>query len=149
MIDNTIIEFLESQTCATICCLDEQNRPWCFSCYFIFNPEEGLLYFKSSPGANHSSMMKKIPLIAGTVLPDKLNKLRVRGIQFEGIVLDSMDRLTKGASLYYHKKNPLALAIPGEVWTIQVNYIKMTDSAMGFGKKITWSRQSRFVINNN
>ncbi len=147
--DNNIIEFLESQTCATICCLDEQKRPWCFSCYFIFNPGEGLLYFKSSPASNHSSMMKKNPLIAGTVLPDKLNKLRVRGIQFEGIVLDSMDRLTQGASQYYHKKNPLALAIPGEVWTIQVNHIKMTDSAMGFGKKVSWLRQSSFVINNN
>jgi uncharacterized protein YhbP (UPF0306 family) len=147
--DNNIIEFLEKQTCASICCLDEDNRPWCFSCFFIFNPGEGLLYFKSSPGANHSSMMKKVPLIAGTVLPDKLNKLRTQGIQFEGVVLDSMDRLTLGASQYYHKKNPLALAIPGDVWTIQVNRIKMTDSKMGFGKKIAWSRQSRFVINNN
>jgi uncharacterized protein YhbP (UPF0306 family) len=147
--DNIIIEFLEKQTCASICCLDEDNRPWCFSCFFIFNPGEGLLYFKSSPGANHSSMMKKVPLIAGTVLPDKLNKLRTQGIQFEGVVLDSMDRLTLGASQYYHKKNPLALAIPGDVWTIQVNRIKMTDSKMGFGKKIAWYRQSRFVINNN
>lgn len=147
--DNNIIEFLEKQTCASICCLDEDNRPWCFSCFFIFNPGEGLLYFKSSPGANHSSMMKKVPLIAGTVLPDKLNKLRTQGIQFDGVVLDSMDRLTLGASQYYHKKNPLALAIPGDVWTIQVNRIKMTDSKMGFGKKIVWSRQSRFVINNN
>jgi uncharacterized protein YhbP (UPF0306 family) len=147
--DNNIIEFLETQTCASICCLDEHNSPWCFSCYFIFNAGEGLLYFKSSPGTNHAGMLKKIPLIAGTVLPDKLNKLRVRGIQFEGVVLDSMDRLTLGASQYYHKKNPLALAMPGEVWTIQVNHIKMTDSALGFGKKISWSRQSRFVINNN
>ena len=145
--DNTIIEFLEKQTCAGICCLDEHKSPWCFSCYFIFNPCEGLLYFKSSPGARHASMMKTNPFIAGTVLPDKLNKLRVRGVQFEGIVLDSMDRLTLDASRYYHKKNPMALAIPGEVWTIQVNHIKMTDSAMGFGKKITWSRQNNFAFN--
>ena len=147
--DNIITEFLEKQSCASICCLNEHNSPWCFSCYFIFNPGEGLLYFKSSTGASHGSMMKKNPLVAGTVLPDKLNKLRVRGVQFEGVVLDSLDRLTLGASQYYHKKNPIALAIPGEVWTIQVNHIKMTDSALGFGKKITWFRESTMVINNN
>lgn len=142
--NNNIIEFLQSQTCATISCLDAQNRPWCFSCFFTFHSGKGLLYFKSSPGANHSAMMKRIPMVAGTVLPDKLNKLRVRGIQFEGVVLDSMDRLALGASQYYHTKNPLALAMPGEVWTIQVNHIKMTDSAMGFGKKIAWFREKQF-----
>jgi uncharacterized protein YhbP (UPF0306 family) len=147
--DNNIIEFLEKQSCAYICCLDENNRPWCFTCFYIFDPIEGLLYFKSSPGANHVSMMKKVPLVAGTVLPDKLNKLRIRGVQFDGVILDSMDRLTLGASGYYHKKNPLALAIPGEVLTIQVNQIKLTDSAMGFGKKIAWQRESRFAIHNN
>jgi uncharacterized protein YhbP (UPF0306 family) len=147
--DNNIIDFLEKQTCASICCLDEHNRPWCFTCFFIFNPSEGLLYFKSSAGANHVSMMKKIPMVAGTVLPDKLNKLRIRGAQFDGVILDSMDRLTLGASQSYHKRNPLALAMPGEVWTIQVNQIKLTDSAKGFGRKTTWSRQNRCIVNNN
>ena len=146
--DSNIIEFLEKQTCASICCLDEHNIPWCFSCYFIFNPGEGLLYFKSSPGARHASMMKKNPFIAGTVLPGKLSKLRVRGLQFEGVVLDPIDQLTLDASRYYHKKNPIALAMPGEVWTIQINHIKMTDSAMGFSKKITWTRPNSFVFNN-
>lgn len=146
--DNNIIEFLEKQNCASICCLDEHNIPWCFSCYFVFNPDEGLLNFKSSTDARHASMMKKNPFIAGTVLPDKLNKLRVRGVQFEGVVLDSIERLTVDASRYYHKKNPIALAIPGEVWTVQINHIKMTDSAMGFSKKISWSRQNSFVFNN-
>lgn len=135
-----IIQFLQQQTCATICCVDEQGKPYCFSCFYAFNIEKGLLYFKSSIDSHHSVLMKKYPFIAGTVLPDKLNSLLVKGIQFEGIVLDELHLLTKQSSNYYHKKHLMALAIPGKTWAIQIDRIKMTDSTKGFGKKITWSR---------
>ncbi len=135
-----IINFLQKQTCATICCVDEQDRPYCFSCYYAFHYEEGLLYFKSSANSNHSALMNNNPFIAGTILPDKLNKLIVKGIQFEGIVLDAQHHLVKKAFSIYLKQHPLALAIPGEVWTIKISSIKMTDNRLGFGKKIIWKR---------
>ena len=84
--------------------------------------------------------MKKYPFVAGTVLPDKLNKISIKGIQFEAIVLDTQQPLIKRTLGIYLAKHPLALAIPGDIWALQVNYIKMTDSTLGFGKKITWTR---------
>jgi uncharacterized protein YhbP (UPF0306 family) len=48
---------------------------------------------------------------------------------------------SRDASSHYHKKYPFALAMPGEIWTVQINSIKMTDSKLGFGKKITWNRE--------
>lgn len=138
--NETIIHFLQQQTCATLCCVDEQDKPYCFSCFYASNSEEGLLYFKSSADSHHSVLMKKNPFIAGTILPDKINTLIVKGVQFEGIVLDAQNPLLKKALGNYLKQHPLALAIPGETWAIQINHIKMTDSTMGFGKKITWNR---------
>jgi uncharacterized protein YhbP (UPF0306 family) len=138
--NKNIVHFLEQQTCATICCTDEFYKPYCFSCFYAYNFEEGLLYFKSSATSHHSSLMRKNPFIAGTVLPDKLSKLSVKGIQFEGLVLDAEDPLMKAALANYLKQHPIALAIPGEIWAIQINHIKMTDSTLGFGKKIAWSR---------
>lgn len=85
-------------------------------------------------------MLKGNHAIAGTVLPDTLNKLMVKGLQFEGKVLDPADKHAQAAGAFYHKKNPLALAIPGFVWAVQINYLKMTDSTLGFGKKIIWER---------
>ena len=64
----------------------------------------------------------------------------MKGVQFEGVILDAQHPLTGQASGYYLKKHPLGLAIPGEIWTIQISHIKMTDSTMGFGKKIEWNR---------
>ncbi len=42
-------------------------------------------------------------------------------------------------------KFPLAVAIPGEVWTIRLSHIKMTDSTLSFGKKISWTRAEEKV----
>ena len=144
-INDSIICFLERQTCATICCTDEVGMPYCFNCYYVFNQESGVLYFKSSSEALHSALLKNKPPIAGTVLPDKLNKLITRGVQLRGEVLQHLYPMAKDAYLKYHKKYPMALAIKGEVFTIQLNDIKMTDSKLGFGEKISWKRVEKIL----
>ena len=78
--------------------------------------------------------------MAGTILPDKLNVLQVKGVQFEGVILPQDHPASKSASTHYYKKHPMAIAMPGDIWTIQVNSIKFTDNSLGFGKKLTWSR---------
>lgn len=138
--NETITRFLQQQTCATICLLEETGHPYCFNCFFAFNSEKGVLYFKSSTDSYHSGLIKIKPYIAGTILPDRLNPLLVKGLQFDGLVLNAQDPLTEKASLLYHKRHPLALTIKGEVVSILINRIKMTDGTKGFGKKITWSR---------
>ena len=138
--DEPILRFLLQQTCATICFVNDQGKPCCFNCFYAFNNSLALLYFKSSPASYHSGLLQMYPDIAGTVLPDKLNKLQVKGLQFEGRVLPHDHPLTRQASGLYLKTHPMSIAIPGEIWTIQLNRIKLTDSTLGFGKKINWTR---------
>ena len=138
--NETIIQFLQEQSSASICCVDAEEKPYCFNCYYAFNSISGLLYFKSSANSHHAALMHENPFVAGTVLPDKLNKILIKGIQFEAIVLDTRKPLVKRTLGIYLKKHPLALAIPGDIWALQINYIKMTDSTLGFGKKIIWNR---------
>lgn len=144
--NETIIQFLQQQTCASICTVDETGKPYCFSCFYAFNEPAGLIYFKSSANAQHAVLMKKNPFVAGTVLPDKLNKISTRGIQFEAVVLDTQQTLVKQSFGIYIKKHPLALAMPGDIWVLQINHIKMTDSTLGFGKKIDWHREKELVF---
>ena|ERR1043166_6909682 len=143
--DPNIIRFIQKQTCATVCCADEKGNPYCFSCFYAFNSKEGLLYFKSSASSKHSELISKNPVIAGTILPDKLKVLQVKGIQFEGIVLPKDHFLARQASQAFHKQHPIALVMPGEVWIIQIAAIKMTDTSMGFGKKVYWNRKELIV----
>ena len=74
--NSSILKFLEKQTCATICCIDEKANPCCFSCFYVFDSENGLMYFKSSAETEHAQLLEKNRLISGTVLPDKLNTKR-------------------------------------------------------------------------
>jgi len=139
--NNNIIHFISKQTCASVCCVNElEKSPYCFSCFYAFNSEKGLFYFKSSKEACHSMIMATNPLVAGTILPDKLNVLQIKGIQFQGAILTDDHPLAKEAFTHYHKHHPMALAVPGHMWTIQITDIKMTDNSLGFGTKITWNR---------
>lgn len=139
--EGKIARFISKQTCATVCCTDLKGNPWCFSCFYAFDKEKALLSFKSSPNSRHSSFLEEYPTVAGTIQPDQLNVLQVQGIQFRGVVLSESDPLCKSASGLFYKKNPLALAVPGKVWTIRIDHIKMTDNSMGFGSKTLWSRE--------
>jgi uncharacterized protein YhbP (UPF0306 family) len=136
--DEKITRFILNQTCAGICCVDETGSPYCFSCFYAFNSDQGLLFFKSPSSARHSSILTNNPLAAGTIQPDKLNKLIVKGIQFEGVLLPENNPACKIAVAAYYRKFPMAFAIPGEIRTIRIHTIKMTDSTIGFGKKIHW-----------
>ncbi|MEI6086461.1 MAG: pyridoxamine 5'-phosphate oxidase family protein [Bacteroidota bacterium] len=138
--NENIDTFIQEHTCANIACLDANSYPYCFSCFYAIDVKEGLLYFKSSSDSNHAGYLISNPIIAGTILPDKLNKLQVKGIQLEGTVLAFDDEQAKNASAHYYKAHPLALAMPGEIWTIKINRIKYTDNTLGFGKKIVWER---------
>lgn len=140
--DTSIQRFLYKQTCASICCIDQEHNPYCFSCYYAFDSENGLMYFKSSAETEHAQLLQKNRVISGTVLPDILNKLIAKGVQLQGVVLSPDEILTAGASTFYYKKMPFAFAIKGTVYTIRVDRIKMTDSSRVFGKKISWERET-------
>lgn len=142
-----IDKFIEQQTCANVCCVDDKGNPYCFSCFYSYDSNEALLYYKSSFDTQHSAILLKNSVVAGTILPDKLNLLQIKGIQFEGVVLSGNYSMTRRASAHYYEKHPVALGMPGEIWTIQINNIKFTDNTLGFGKKINWKRDETEVIN--
>lgn len=135
-----ILAFIKKQTSATISCIDDNLKPYCFSVFFAWDYENNYLIYKSSPETNHSKIILHNAFVAGTIHPNKLNKLLVQGIQFEGEILNNDEPLAKNAFGTFHKKHPLALVKPGELWVVQVNHIKMTDSTKGFGTKLEWSR---------
>lgn len=140
-----IKKFILAQTCASVSCADGTGKPYCFSCFYAFNVEKAFLYFKSSPDTRHSQIIVHHPLVAGTILPDKLNKLHIKGLQFEGEVLSLTSSDAKEAANQYYNTHPLARAISGEIWTIHINSIKYTDNSLGFGKKIVWQREKETI----
>jgi len=138
-----IHKFISNQTVASICCTNGNGELHAFCCYFAFDAAAGLLYFKTGEQNQHMKWMQEHPQIAGTILPDKLNKLQVKGIQLNGTLLPVGDVATQQASKRYHIKYPLALAMQGTVQTIRIDQLKMTDNSVGFGTKLVWEREEQ------
>ena len=144
--NDKILAFLKKQNAASICCVNEMNESYSFSCFFVFNSAENLLYYKSTASAYHSKILLQNPKVSGTIMPDKLNKLAVKGIQFTGVVLNEDDPVWMDVFKHYHSRFPLTVAIPGVVRTIQLNQLKMTDNVPGFFKRHSWQREEKATI---
>lgn len=136
-----IIQFIRKQKTATVCTVDERGNPYCFSCFYAFDEKEGILIYKTHADSHHVPMMQTKKEVAGSILPGKADPVIVRGIQFEGVVIDPSDPSATHASRDYHLRYPFALAMGGEIWVIRLQHIKMTDSTKGFGTKIEWVRE--------
>ena len=137
--DERMKKFIVRQTCASICCVDEVGKPYCFSVFYAFDDNKDFLYYKSSDDTKHTPLLKANPNIAGSILPDKLKSLMIKGIQFEGSAF--IDKNNPDAKSVFYGKHPIARTVPGRIWTVRIDKIKYTDNSLGFGKKVLWERQ--------
>ena len=138
-IDERILAFLAAHTNLTLA-VSENDHPYCANCFYAYAEKKNLLIFKSSTETNHIVIALRNNLVAGTITPDKLNKTRIQGIQFTGKISKATGEYLTVAKNVYYKKYPFALAFAGELWIIELNFLKFTDNKLGFGKKIEWKK---------
>lgn len=132
-----IAEFLDQNRVATVCYTDENNSPQCFAAFFALVKEEPTLIFKSSNGTEHEDMTRMASLVAGTVLPEKLDLLKIKGIQFTGYTITEL-QIGPGLLNAYYNKYPFARVKSGYVWAVRLESIKFTDNTLVFGHKTHW-----------
>lgn len=93
----------------------------------------------SSDDTLHIKHVKENSNIAGSVVLETKEIGKIQGLQFRGefSLLDD-ESLKK----LYFKAFPYALAMKPKLWSIKVNYFKLTDNRLGFGKKLIWENSS-------
>lgn len=138
--DTRINDFIHSHHCATLCCIDENGRPHCFNCYYVFDIENGVLCFKSSPLSKHSVLMQKKSAVAGTILSEDHTEFLKNGIQFEGEVDGILNSSRDHLSELYYQRYPIAKTISGDIWFVQLNTIVMSNISKVFSEKLYWDR---------
>lgn len=138
-IDERIIAFLKSQTAVSICTCSN-NVPYSCICFYAYSEEHNSLIFKSGQDTLHIRQALVNPQISGSVLPDKLEKTKVRGLQLSGELSKPEGKTLTDLQKTYYKKYPIALTMKGELWAIELTFLKFTDNTLGFGKKILWDK---------
>lgn len=135
--DKLIASFFKAQTVFTLA-TSSHDQPHCSTCFYAYSEEYNMLVFKSSEQTDHIKQALLNNLLGGSVLPDKLQTGRIKGIQFKGKLIEPDTQCLSDLKKTYYSKYPFALTMGGEVWAIELKWIKFTDNTLGFGKKIKW-----------
>ncbi len=136
---NRISSFLTNQTVLNLA-TSINNIPYCASCFYVYEEKNKFLAFKSKKDSRHILEAIRQKNVAGTILPDQHNPASIKGIQFQGILVFPDPEILSSIKGSYYRKFPYARAISGDIWIIELNFIKMTDNNLGFGKKLVWTK---------
>lgn len=117
-----------SENCLSVCSL-----------FYVYDQSSKNFVVASSPDTTHIKDIVKNSSVAGNILLETQSVGKIQGVQFKGEFLKLENRELK--KLYF-KAFPYALALKPKLWQIKVNFFKMTDNKLGFGKKIIWQDSS-------
>lgn len=132
-----ILSFLKSQTLITLA-TSADNIPYCANCFYSFDLTNKLLIIKSGSSTRHIREGLLNNKVAGAIIPSSLKIGQIIGLQFQGILSEPVGEELIAAKNSYYKKFPFALIMPGELWIIQPEYLKMTDNRKLFAEKTEW-----------
>lgn len=90
----------------------------------------------SSTETHHMQQIRHNNRVAGNIVLETKEVGRIEGLQFRGVFLPDPSEQQKKA---YFLKYPYALAMRPTLWRIEVDFFKLTDNKLGFGKKIIWT----------
>lgn len=131
-----LIRYLKKQHVLSLCA-GEGDDFWCANCFYVFDEARMAFWLMTEPNTRHGVLMRRNPRVAGTVNGQPKSVLLIKGVQYRGrIQLTQQERALKA----YQQRFPVAKKVSAPLWEIMLDELKMTDNALGFGKKITWQR---------
>jgi uncharacterized protein YhbP (UPF0306 family) len=137
--DQKIITFLKKHHVMTLATSVDQ-QPWCANCFYSFDSEKMSLIFTSDFETRHIREALQNSKVAGNVVLETSVIGKIQGIQFAGeLILPQGDEAERVNSIYL-KRFPFAVLMNTTLWEFRIDYAKMTDNRLGFGKKLIWER---------
>lgn len=135
--EKRIVDFINQHHVLTLATCVE-NNPWCANCFYVWLEDENCFVFTTDNATKHAQDAIQNQNVAGSVVLETSIVGKIRGIQFRGTMQIPENELASKARFAYLKKFPFAALMNTSLWIVRVNYIKMTDNRLGFGKKLIW-----------
>jgi uncharacterized protein len=141
MIDDRIVRFFKRHHVLTIA-TSADGIPWCANCFYVYLADENSLVFTTDGNTRHGREFAVNPRVSGSVVLETMVTGKIRGIQFSGKVAEPTGDLLDKARSSYLRRFPVATLMETRLWIVSLDYIKMTDNRLGFGKKLTWGEET-------
>ncbi|MDF1546833.1 MAG: pyridoxamine 5'-phosphate oxidase family protein [Bacteroidales bacterium] len=139
--EKRIVEFIKEHHVLTLA-TSKNNEPYCANCFYAYLDDENAFVFTSDTNTKHMQDVLEQPLVAGSVVLETKTVGKIQGIQFTGLLSEPNDILHKKAKKVYLKRFPYAALMKTTLWILELNFIKMTDNRLGFGKKLIWKKDA-------
>ncbi|AIR69575.1 YhbP family protein [Dickeya fangzhongdai] len=136
-----ISRYLKKLHVLTLCVSDDDDL-WCANCFYVFDDEQIAFYLMTEPDTRHGEIMRRCPQVAGTVNGQPKSVLLIKGVQFLGEISRLTGDEEAQARSRYNVRFPIARSSGAPVWKLSLKEMKMTDNALGFGKKHLWRRDT-------
>ena len=130
--------FLDEHHVMSLATSDFKSLSVC-SLFYAYSKNKNSFVIASSDETAHIEHIKQNSNVAGNILLETKTVGKIQGVQFKASFSSLEDEELK--KLYF-KNFPYALALSPKLWQIKVNYFKMTNNRLGFGKKIIWQDSS-------
>lgn len=137
--ESKVIQFLKKHHVLTLATVLD-GQPWCANCFYAFREESLEFIFTSGMETRHASEAIANQKVAGSVVLETSVIGKIQGVQFSGTLIKAEGETLIKANSLYLKRFPFAALMDTTLWVLTVDYLKMTDNRLGFGKKIVWEK---------
>ncbi len=132
-----IVRFLKKHHVLTLA-TSFGNIPWCANCFYAYMENENCFVFTSDNDTKHAQDAIKNPSVAGSVVLETKIIGKIQGVQFKGEMKQPEKSSLPEIKKAYLKRFPFAIFANTNLWILKINYLKLTDNRLGFGKKLIW-----------
>ncbi len=136
-IDKKIIEFIDQHHVLTLA-TTANEQAYVANCFYIFLPEENTFIFTSDPKTRHGNEMLSNSKVAASIVLETKAIGKIQGLQIIGNSIALTEEAEKKAKKAYLRIYPYAILKLETMWALKVNFYKLTDNRLGFGKKLIW-----------
>jgi uncharacterized protein YhbP (UPF0306 family) len=137
--DKRITDFLKKHHVLTLATVFK-GIPWCANCFYAYSEDINAFIFTSDVNTKHIQDLADGNRVAGSVVLETSVIGKIQGVQFTGTLIETTDKNKKYVSMAYLKRFPFTAVMETKLWVLELDYIKMTDNRLGFGKKLIWER---------
>jgi len=136
MLDKKIIHFIERHHVMTLATLSSDGHPYCANCFYAYDRERNLLIFSSDETTRHVADMTVHPEVACSIVLETKIVGKLQGVQICGRAGRGDDK----AKSDFIGRFPYTAVMPLNIWTVEPDFVKLTDNTLGFGKKLVWTK---------
>ena len=143
-LNERMIRFIKNHHILTLA-TSYNNVPYCATCFYSYIEDENLFIITSDYDTKHVRDMQKQKRVSCAIALETKIIGKISGIQFTGTITDLKDKDKASARKSYLKRFPFAILKDTVLWSIEPDYIKMTDNRLGFGKKLYWYKSKEIL----